>query len=98
MNIITSSDGVKCLNLVYEYTINKKPIKFILMDNSMPYLDGITTCNIIKNSSLLNQNIYLLSGDDECEGYKADGFLVKPLEEEDLRKIVNKLNIKIFWK
>ena len=56
----------------------------------MPYLDGITTCNIIKNSSVLNQNIYLLSGDDDCEGCKADGFLVKPLDEEDLKKIVNK--------
>ena len=90
LDILTASDGVKCLNLVYEYLINKKPIKFILMDKSMPYLDGITTCNIIKNSSVLNQNIYLLSGDDDCEGCKADGFLVKPLDEEDLKKIVNK--------
>ena len=61
------------------------------MDNSMPYLDGITTCNIIKNSPVLNQTIYLLSGDDEIEDCKADGFLIKPLTKDDLYKIVKKL-------
>ena len=90
LNILTASDGIKCLNLVYEYISEKKPIKFILMDNSMPYLDGITTCNLIKNSPVLNQNIYLLSGDDNCDDCKADGFLVKPLDERDLKKIINK--------
>ena len=60
------------------------------MDNSMPYLDGITTCNIIKNSPVLNQTIYLLSGDDSHDDCKADGFFIKPLEEKDLKKILNK--------
>ena len=90
LNILTASDGIKCLNLVYDYVSKKKHIKFILMDNSMPYLDGITTCNLIKNSPVLNQNIYLLSGDDNCDDCKADGFLVKPLDERDLKKIINK--------
>ena len=92
LNILTASDGIKCLNLVYEHVIKNKTIKFILMDNSMPYLDGITTCNIIKNSPVLNQTIYLLSGDDSHEDCKADGFLVKPLDEEDLKKILKKYN------
>ena len=90
LDILTASDGIKCLNLVCDYVSKNKIIKFILMDNSMPYLDGITTCNLIKNSPVLNQTIYLLSGDDNCEDCKADGFLVKPLDEEDLKKIVNK--------
>jgi CheY-like chemotaxis protein len=90
LNILIASDGIKCLNLVCDYVSKNKPIKFILMDNSMPYLDGITTCNIIKNSPVLNQTIYLLSGDDNCIDCKADGFLVKPLDEEDLNKIINK--------
>lgn len=92
LNILIASDGIKCLNLVCDYVSKNKPIKFILMDNSMPYLDGITTCNIIKNSPVLNQTIYLLSGDDNCIDCKADGFLVKPLDEEDLNKIINKYN------
>ena len=91
LNILTASDGIKCLNLVCDYISKHNPIKFILMDNSMPYLDGITTCNIIKNSPVLNQTIYLLSGDDNLDDCKADGFLVKPLTEEDLTKIINKL-------
>ena len=90
LNILTASDGIKCLNLVCDYISKKKVIKFILMDNSMPYLDGITTCNIIKNSPALNQTIYLLSGDDNYEDCKADGFLIKPLDEGDLKKIINK--------
>ena len=90
LNILIASDGIKCLNLVCDYISKHNPIKFILMDNSMPYLDGITTCNLIKNSPILNQTIYLLSGDDNCDGCKADGFLVKPLAEEDLSKIINK--------
>ena len=90
LNILTASDGIKCLNLVCEHISKHQSIKFILMDNSMPYLDGITTCNLIKNSPVLNQTIYLLSGDDNCDDCKADGFLVKPLDEEDLNKIINK--------
>ena len=90
LDILIASDGIKCLNLVCEYVSKHKPIKFILMDNSMPYLDGITTCNLIKNSPVLNQTIYLLSGDDNCDDCKADGFLVKPLDEDELSKIINK--------
>ena len=60
------------------------------MDNSMPFLDGISTCNILKNTPVLNQDIYLLSGDDDLEDCKADGFLVKPIDEKDLTKIINK--------
>ena len=90
LDILIASDGIKCLNLVCEYVSKHKPIKFILMDNSMPYLDGITTCNLIKNSPVLNQTIYLLSGDDNCDDCKADGFLVKPLDEDELNKIINK--------
>ena len=90
LDILTASDGIKCLNLVCDYVSKHKSIQFILMDNSMPYLDGITTCNLIKNSPVLNQTIYLLSGDDNCEDCKADGFLVKPLDEGDLKKIINK--------
>lgn len=90
LNLLIASDGIKCLNLVYDYVSKNKTIKFILMDNSMPYLDGITTCNLIKNSPVLNQTIYLLSGDDNYDDCKADGFLVKPLDEEDLNKIINK--------
>ena len=90
LNNLFASDGIKCLNLVCDYISKHNSIKFILMDNSMPYLDGITTCNIIKNTPILNQTIYLLSGDDNCEDCKADGFLVKPIDENDLKKIVNK--------
>ena len=90
LDILIASDGIKCLNLVYDHVSKNKTIKFILMDNSMPYLDGITTCNLIKNSPVLNQTIYLLSGDDSHDDCKADGYFIKPLDEKDLKKILNK--------
>ena len=90
LNVLTASDGIKYLNLVCVYISKHQPIKFIFMDNSMPYLDEITTCNLIKNSPVLYQTIYLLSGDDNYDDCKADGFLIKPLDEEDLNKIITK--------
>ena len=90
LNLLSASDGIRCLNVVSDCIIKNVRIKFILMDNSMPFLDGISTCNILKNTPVLNQDIYLLSGDDDLEDCKADGFLVKPIDEKDLTKIINK--------
>ena len=57
------------------------------MDVEMDILDGITTCNIIKDNRALTQKVFLLSGDPrDC---KADGYCSKPLTEADLKKIIN---------
>ena len=56
------------------------------MDVEMDILDGITTCNIIKDNGAINQKVYLLSGDPkDC---KADGYCSKPLTEADLKRII----------
>ena len=57
------------------------------MDVEMDILDGITTCNIIKDNRAINQKVYLLSGD--ARDCKADGYYSKPLTEGDLKKIIN---------
>ena len=85
-HVYYTQNGIECLYLIYKLSIiEKQIIKFILMDVEMDVLDGITTCNIIKDNRAINQKVYLLSGDPkDC---KADGYCSKPLTETDLKRI-----------
>ena len=87
-HVYYTQNGIECLYLIYKLSIiEKQLIKFILMDVEMDVLDGITTCNIIKDNRAINQMVYLLSGDPkDC---KADGYCSKPLTEADLKRITN---------
>jgi CheY-like chemotaxis protein len=87
-HVYYTQNGIECLYLIYKLSIiEKQLIKFILMDVEMDVLDGITTCNIIKDNRAINQTVYLLSGDPkDC---KADGYCSKPLTEVDLKRITN---------
>lgn len=87
-HVYYTKNGIECLYLIYKLSIlEKQIIKFILMDAEMDVLDGIATCNIIKDNRAINQKVYLLSGDPrDC---KADGYCSKPLTEADLKKIIN---------
>ena len=87
-HVYYTKNGIECLYLIYKLSIiEKQIIKFILMDVEMDILDGITTCNIIKDNRALTQKVFLLSGDPrDC---KADGYCSKPLTEADLKKITN---------
>ena len=86
-HVYYTKNGIECLYLIYKLSIiEKQIIKFILMDVEMDILDGITTCNIIKDNGAINQKVYLLSGDPkDC---KADGYCSKPLTEADLKRII----------
>ena len=91
-HVYYTPNGIECLYLMYKLTfIQNRKIEYILMDLEMPYLNGITTCNIIKNIHETNVRVYILSGDepDNCE---ADGCCNKPLNEID---IINKLDKEI---
>jgi CheY-like chemotaxis protein len=87
-HVYYTKNGIECLYLIYKLSIiEKQIIKFILMDVEMDILDGITTCNIIKDNRAINQKVYLLSGDPkDC---KADGYCSKPLTEADLKRITS---------
>jgi len=90
-HIYFTPNGIECLYLMYKLSfIENRKIEYILMDMEMPYLNGIKTCNIIKNIKEANIRVFILSGDepDDC---LADGYCNKPLNEVD---IVNKLDKK----
>ena len=90
--IYYARDGIECLNMLYNFTLNNIPIKFILIDKSMTYLSGVETSNIIKGIMHFKHNhIYLVTGDNVDPGdCKADAFYPKPLTLDSFEKIMKK--------
>ena len=90
--IYYARDGIECLNLLYNFSMNNIPIKFILIDKSMTYLSGIETSNIIKGIRHFKHNhIYLVTGDNVDPGEcKADAFYPKPLTLDSFEKIMKR--------
>ena len=89
--IYYARDGIECLSMIYNFTLNNTPIKFILMDNSMEYLNGIDTANIIKKIIYFRHNhVYLVSGDVKKGDCQAEGFYGKPLTLESFSEIMEK--------
>ncbi len=79
--IIISQNGIECLYFIYNNFLKDNLINILFIDINMPFIDGITTCSIIKNCIEFSDiKIYMLSSeiinDFEC---KADGFYQKPL-------------------
>ena len=79
--IIISQNGIECLYFIYNNFLKDNSINMLFIDLNMPFIDGITTCSIIKNCIEFSEiKIYMLSSefinDFEC---KADGFFQKPL-------------------
>jgi len=68
----------------------------ILMDLTMPVMDGMEATKIIKNSLKLNIPVVAVTGDTgletkkKCEEIGFDGFCTKPLKLRDLNSIIAK--------
>lgn len=86
----TANDGQEGLNLAQKFKYDA-----IFMDIQMPIMDGITSCKLIKESSL-NEVTPIISvtahaAPDERENMADCGFadyLAKPIDEEMLRQIL----------
>ena len=90
--IYYAKDGIECLNMLYNFTIDHIPIKFILIDKSMTYLSGVETANIIKNITHFKHNhVFLVTGDYmKPQSCKADAFFPKPLTLDSFEKIMKR--------
>jgi CheY-like chemotaxis protein len=71
--------------------VKQKPPKVIIADWTMPVMDGIELCKIIKGNEELKSIYYIIltariSVDDRVKGLDigADDFLTKPVENEEL--------------
>ncbi|MFQ5469276.1 MAG: PleD family two-component system response regulator [Gammaproteobacteria bacterium] len=88
--VCTASNGYEALAKVVDF----QP-RVILLDDSMPRLDGYETCAVIKNHDRYNRIfvVMLLSQDgliDRARGHMAgvDHFLTKPFTREELLGVI----------
>jgi twitching motility two-component system response regulator PilG len=90
-NLITISDPMKSLSYLF-----KSNPDIIVMDISMPGINGNRLCQILKSSSVFKSvPIILISGetnisDDILQSTGARGFLAKPFEKEALINLIHK--------
>ena len=90
--IYYAKDGIECLNMLYNFTIDHILIKFILIDKSMTYLSGVETTNIIKSITHFKHNhVFLITGDyNKPQSCQADAFFPKPLTLDNFEKIMKR--------
>lgn len=93
-DVLEAEDGIEALE-----TLDKEKIDIILSDILMPRMDGFQLCYEIRNSQklkdlpiILSSAIYTMSDDEKAAlEAGADAFLRKPLSEDELIRIVQKL-------
>ena len=87
--ILFAQNGIECLYFTYQYLIKENPIRVILMDENMPFINGCTVSILLKEMYEMNDiKIYILSSQDlDITESKADGFYDKPLSKKDIIEI-----------
>ena len=92
-NVVSAADGEEALKLVQK----EKP-DLILLDIRLPSIDGYEICKRIKSNNALKHTpiIFLTASSgarivDAVKKFKADGYLIKPFEPEELLKAVESI-------
>jgi two-component system alkaline phosphatase synthesis response regulator PhoP len=93
--VIISQNGRNIIDL-----IEQSSPQLILMDLSMQGVEGATLCSILKNNaSTAHINIILFSGNDNidavCERCGADGYLVKPYNQQEFEHELARLGLEV---
>ena len=90
--VLEATDGPEALEIIK----NKKP-DLVLLDLALPTMSGYEVCKKVKEDEKLKHiPILFLTAihvDDiqkKMKGYRADGYLIKPFEPEDMIKKVEK--------
>ena len=88
-DILFAQNGIECLYVIYSNFIKENAVHLLLIDKHMPFIDGVTTCTLLKNIIELNDiKIYMLSSDVEMNECKIDGFFEKPISNNAIQEIV----------
>ncbi|UCD55299.1 MAG: response regulator [Candidatus Omnitrophota bacterium] len=90
--VVTAEDGQKALDLAQR----EKP-DLILLDLRLPVIDGYEVCRKLKSDELFKKIpiIFLTASSaatiiDKTKKFKADDYLIKPFEPDDLLKKVKR--------
>ena len=88
-DILLAQNGIECLYIIYSNYIKESAINLLLIDKNMPFIDGITTCTLLKNIVELNDiKIYMLSSECEIKECKVDGYYEKPISNQAIEEII----------
>jgi len=101
--VLTAYNGKEALEMIER---ESQYIRFILMDCQMPIMDGFKATAILKEKMRKNDlpsiPIYALSANDSeydrerCMQVGMDGYLMKPLNEVQLKEIIQKCKTRYF--
>lgn len=87
--ILIAENGEEAVDLCRENT----DISIVLMDIKMPVMSGLTAAKIIRefnpNLPIIAQTAFALESDKEKYDSVFDGYLTKPLDESELRMLIN---------
>ncbi len=88
-DILLAQNGIECLYIIYSNYIKESAINLLLIDKNMPFIDGVTTCTLLKNIVELNDiKIYMLSSECEIKECKVDGYYEKPISNQAIEEII----------
>ena len=79
LNIIEADDGLECLYYVYEYVTKNKTIDCIISDESMNYMNGSQTAELVYKF-ITNNKVY--------ENYRKAANLTYEGLKEDLKSVI----------
>lgn len=90
-NVTIAENGQECLDIIAENTA----FDLILMDVSMPVMDGIEATKRLRHHNILTPVIALTAHStpedrEECLLAGMDDFIVKPFRKHHIQAIVNK--------
>jgi len=89
LTISTASNGQEAIE-----RYQNEPLDVILMDMSMPVMDGYTACGLLKNEHhctipVIALTAHAMKGDREkCLAAGADDYMAKPVQREALRALL----------
>ncbi len=94
-NVYIANNGKEAVDFVKE---NKQPLDLILMDISMPQMDGITATKILRRDGftipIIALTAHALENDKErCLSAGMDSFLSKPIRKRDLNSTLCALGL-----
>jgi signal transduction histidine kinase/CheY-like chemotaxis protein len=101
VNVITCSNGIECINKIYEEYLHRNFINMVFIDENMPFIRGTKLAKIIKTMSREKQindiSIYLVSAcghEEYTQNIKStyiDGFFNKPITISSLESVFEEM-------
>ena len=91
--ILFAQNGIECIYKVYSSLVEGNEIDTVLIDENMPFLNGVKTCKFIKTIyELQGTKIYIISSQYiDITKCKANGFYNKPLNIKNVEEIFKNL-------